>query len=143
MPRELVTVQVGQCGNQIGCRFWELALREHATYNQGGVYDDALSRWKPSATSSKAALTSDSWQQSCMCLQLLQECWPAVPATNVSTAAEYLPSVCVSLQLLSLQLVTASTKQFQVSCGSSPSLPPDEVDCVFAATCLLAAVQAW
>eukprot|EP00775_Hariotina_reticulata_P006380 gene6380-6612_t len=43
MPRELVTVQVGQCGNQIGCRFWELALREHATYNQGGVYDDALS----------------------------------------------------------------------------------------------------
>lgn len=43
MPRELITVQVGQCGNQIGCRFWELALREHAAYNQGGVYDDAIS----------------------------------------------------------------------------------------------------
>ena len=43
MPRELVTVQVGQCGNQVGCRFWELALREHAAHNARGVYDEALS----------------------------------------------------------------------------------------------------
>lgn len=43
MPRELITIQVGQCGNQIGTRFWELALREHAAYNAQGVYDDALS----------------------------------------------------------------------------------------------------
>lgn len=35
--------QVGQCGNQIGCRFWELALREHAAHNKGGRYDEALS----------------------------------------------------------------------------------------------------
>ena len=35
--------QVGQCGNQVGCRFWELALREHAAYNAGGRYDEALS----------------------------------------------------------------------------------------------------
>lgn len=35
--------QVGQCGNQIGCRFWELALREHAAANKGGRYDEALS----------------------------------------------------------------------------------------------------
>jgi tubulin epsilon len=26
MPRELITIQVGQCGNQIGSRFWELLL---------------------------------------------------------------------------------------------------------------------
>ncbi|XP_048348499.1 tubulin epsilon chain isoform X1 [Sphaerodactylus townsendi] len=38
-----VVVQVGQCGNQIGCRFWDLALREHATVNQKGIYDEALS----------------------------------------------------------------------------------------------------
>jgi tubulin epsilon len=44
MPRELITVQVGQCGNQIGCKFWELALKEHAAYNPSGVYDDAISR---------------------------------------------------------------------------------------------------
>ena len=44
MPRELVTIQVGQCGNQVGFRFWELALREHAAYNTKGVYDEALSR---------------------------------------------------------------------------------------------------
>ena len=30
-------VQVGQCGNQIGCRFWDLALREHAMANKKGV----------------------------------------------------------------------------------------------------------
>ncbi|KAM4695240.1 tubulin epsilon chain isoform 3-T3 [Discoglossus pictus] len=37
-----VVVQVGQCGNQIGCRFWDLALREHATVNKKGIYDEAL-----------------------------------------------------------------------------------------------------
>ncbi|MEE6476056.1 hypothetical protein FKM82_010956 [Ascaphus truei] len=35
-------VAVGQCGNQIGCRFWDLALKEHATVNKKGIYDDAL-----------------------------------------------------------------------------------------------------
>lgn len=39
-----MTIQVGQCGNQIGCRFWELALREHAAYNAKGVFDEPLSR---------------------------------------------------------------------------------------------------
>lgn len=45
MPREIITVQVGQCGNQIGHRFWDLALREHAACNKKCVYDEALSRW--------------------------------------------------------------------------------------------------
>ncbi|GMH40434.1 hypothetical protein BSKO_08338 [Bryopsis sp. KO-2023] len=43
MPRELVTLQVGQCGNQIGYRFWDLALREHAAYNKKAVFDESLS----------------------------------------------------------------------------------------------------
>ncbi|XP_014734789.1 PREDICTED: tubulin epsilon chain isoform X2 [Sturnus vulgaris] len=38
-----VVVQVGQCGNQVGCRFWDLALREHAAVNKKGMYDEALS----------------------------------------------------------------------------------------------------
>ncbi|XP_015242279.1 PREDICTED: tubulin epsilon chain [Cyprinodon variegatus] len=38
-----VIVQVGQCGNQVGCRFWDLALREHAHVNKKGQYDEALS----------------------------------------------------------------------------------------------------
>ena len=37
-----ITVQIGQCGNQIGCRFWDLALREHASVNKKGIYDEAL-----------------------------------------------------------------------------------------------------
>lgn len=43
MPRELITLQVGQCGNQIGCRFWDMALREHASQNKQGFFDEALS----------------------------------------------------------------------------------------------------
>ena len=34
MPREIVTLQVGQCGNQIGRRFWGMALAEHAATGQ-------------------------------------------------------------------------------------------------------------
>uniref|UniRef100_A0A5S6K0Q5 Histone-binding protein RBBP7 n=1 Tax=Xenopus tropicalis TaxID=8364 RepID=A0A5S6K0Q5_XENTR len=37
-----IVVQVGQCGNQIGCRFWDLALREHASVNKKGIFDEAL-----------------------------------------------------------------------------------------------------
>ncbi|TPP66450.1 Tubulin epsilon chain [Fasciola gigantica] len=37
------TRTVGQCGNQIGNRFWNLALREHSVVNEKGVYDSALS----------------------------------------------------------------------------------------------------
>nr|XP_057946105.1 tubulin epsilon chain-like [Doryrhamphus excisus] len=37
-----VVVQVGQCGNQIGCRFWDLALKEHAHFNKSGLYDDTI-----------------------------------------------------------------------------------------------------
>ena len=43
MPRELITVQIGQCGNQVGCKFWEMALKEHAAANPKGVYDEAMS----------------------------------------------------------------------------------------------------
>jgi tubulin epsilon len=43
MPRELITVQVGQCGIQLGTRFWDLALREHAANSKDGCFDDSLS----------------------------------------------------------------------------------------------------
>lgn len=43
MPREIITVQVGQCGNQIGSRFWDMVLQEHATYSRRRVWDDAMS----------------------------------------------------------------------------------------------------
>uniref|UniRef100_A0A3Q2DQC6 Tubulin epsilon 1 n=1 Tax=Cyprinodon variegatus TaxID=28743 RepID=A0A3Q2DQC6_CYPVA len=46
-----VIVQVGQCGNQVGCRFWDLALREHAHVNKKGQYDEALSSFFRNCTS--------------------------------------------------------------------------------------------
>lgn len=41
--REIITIQVGQCGNQMGHRFWDLVLNEHRSYNKSHIYDDALS----------------------------------------------------------------------------------------------------
>ncbi|KAL4103172.1 hypothetical protein PRIC1_006907 [Phytophthora ramorum] len=43
MPRELITLQVGQCGNQIGRQFWQLALEEHAQYSKRAVFDESMS----------------------------------------------------------------------------------------------------
>lgn len=40
--REVITVQIGQCGNQLGLRFWDLALQEHTRHSRG-YYDDAFS----------------------------------------------------------------------------------------------------
>ena len=41
--RELVTVQLGQCGNQIGRQFWQQALEEHAQNCDNGRFDAAMS----------------------------------------------------------------------------------------------------
>ncbi|TPX30594.1 hypothetical protein SmJEL517_g05892 [Synchytrium microbalum] len=38
-----IIVSVGQAGNQIGTRFWDKVLLEHAKSNTKGVYDDAMS----------------------------------------------------------------------------------------------------
>ena len=47
MPRELITVSVGQAGNQIAHRFWELAVKEHAAFNTDGLFTDSMSRSGP------------------------------------------------------------------------------------------------
>lgn len=33
--REIIQVQSGQCGNQIGSKFWEIIMGEHALDNTG------------------------------------------------------------------------------------------------------------
>lgn len=43
MPREIITIQVGQCGNQIGYGFWDLLLKEHAEANKIPVFNEPLS----------------------------------------------------------------------------------------------------
>ena len=37
--REIVHVQAGQCGNQIGAKFWEV-ISEDATAEEEGEYED-------------------------------------------------------------------------------------------------------
>jgi len=40
---ENIVIQIGQCGNQIGCRFWDLALKEQAVVNPDHLYTDSIS----------------------------------------------------------------------------------------------------
>jgi len=35
MPREIIHVQVGQCGNQVGCAFWSAIVAEHCLDKDG------------------------------------------------------------------------------------------------------------
>ncbi len=39
MPREIITLQVGQCGNQIGMEFWKHLCKEHGI-NQEGILEE-------------------------------------------------------------------------------------------------------
>ena len=39
--REIVYIQGGQCGNQIGARFWELISYEHGIYPTGTYHGDS------------------------------------------------------------------------------------------------------
>jgi len=50
-----ITVQIGQCGNQIGCRFWDLALREHSFVNKKGIFDEALGTFFRNVDTSRSA----------------------------------------------------------------------------------------
>lgn len=40
MPREIITLQVGQCGNQIGGEFWKQLCLEHGISADGTLVDD-------------------------------------------------------------------------------------------------------
>lgn len=39
--REIVHVQVGQCGNQIGTKFWEIISEEHGISPSGAYHGDS------------------------------------------------------------------------------------------------------
>ena len=41
MPREIITLQVGQCGNQIGMEFWKQLCSEHGISKDGILEDFA------------------------------------------------------------------------------------------------------
>jgi len=45
--REIIQIQVGQCGNQIGAKFWETIIKEHGVDEQGNyVGTEAIQRDK-------------------------------------------------------------------------------------------------
>jgi hypothetical protein len=47
MPREIITIQVGQCGNQIGMEFWKQLCLEHGI-GKDGLLEDFATQVRPS-----------------------------------------------------------------------------------------------
>ncbi|KAG5930199.1 hypothetical protein E4U53_002287 [Claviceps sorghi] len=41
MPREIITIQAGQCGNSIGSQFWQQLCLEHGISQDGNLEDFA------------------------------------------------------------------------------------------------------
>ena len=41
MPREMIMLQLGQCGNQIGFEFWKKLCKEHGISPQGVLEEHA------------------------------------------------------------------------------------------------------
>jgi hypothetical protein len=41
MPREIITLQLGQCGNQIGSEFWKQLCAEHGISPDGSLEEFA------------------------------------------------------------------------------------------------------
>lgn len=46
MPREVICLQVGQCGNQIGSEFWRTLCLEHGIRKDGTLEDFATQVWR-------------------------------------------------------------------------------------------------
>ena len=44
MPREIITLQTGQCGNQIGFEFWRRLCMEHGIDRNGMLEDYATEK---------------------------------------------------------------------------------------------------
>jgi tubulin gamma len=57
MPREIITLQVGQCGNQIGGEFWKQLCLEH------GISPDGTLKEVPVSTSPRSTAHVPLWQQ--------------------------------------------------------------------------------
>ncbi|VDP55702.1 unnamed protein product [Schistosoma margrebowiei] len=43
MPRDIITLQLGQCGNQIGMEFWKQLCAEHGISPEGTLEEFATS----------------------------------------------------------------------------------------------------
>jgi len=72
MPREIITLQVGQCGNQIGGEFWKQLCREHGIEPNGtlrssnNLYNPSVSEnGDPStSTSTSTSIPPTAWSPS-------------------------------------------------------------------------------
>ena len=93
MPREIVTIQVGQCGLQLGSKFWDLALREHAAINQSAntttqqnIYTESMATFFRNVDNNNNDIIGINKQNS------LQ--WQSVPIYNLRARAVLVDMEC-------------------------------------------------
>lgn len=66
MPREIITLQVGQCGNQIGMEFWKQLCLEHGINKDGILEDFATQVGSISCFSVCKSYDDDFWGLDCL-----------------------------------------------------------------------------
>nr|CCC93335.1 unnamed protein product [Trypanosoma congolense IL3000] len=70
MPREIVTVQVGQCGNQLGLKWWDVLLQEHKSNHQFVDARDTLFDATNDGTSSSSSSKPTSLKARCVAVDM-------------------------------------------------------------------------
>ena len=78
MPREIITLQVGQCGNQIGMEFWKQLCLEHGISMDGRLEDFATQA--PSARTQQQSSRASVQIQRVSALRTGAEAIPTLPA---------------------------------------------------------------
>ena len=59
MPREIITIQAGQCGNNVGSQFWQQLCQEHGISRDGNLEDFATEGGTAKTSSSTNLTTRD------------------------------------------------------------------------------------
>merc|ERR1711976_341650 len=73
--REIVHIQAGQCGNQIGAKFWEVISDEHGIDPTGTYHGDSTSSWRGSTSTTMRP------QEANMCPEQSLLTWSLAPWT--------------------------------------------------------------
>lgn len=89
MPREIVSVHVGQCGLQMGMTFWEAALQEHQQHSALATSTSHSTAGKralaPSSSSSSSS--SSSWSRSSAADDAMSTFFATSPSPSSSSSS--------------------------------------------------------
>merc|ERR1712209_103400 len=111
--REIVHMQAGQCGNQIGAKFWEIISDEHELIPPEPTMETAISNWRESMFTTTKPPEANTSQE------LFSLIWNPVPWTLSGRDLTDRCSVPITLFLVNLEQETTGPR---VTTQKVPSL---------------------